>query len=61
MELPEPEPEPKPVPEPEPEPEPEIEPESEPEPIVKQSDPELKALLKKISANIKDIIDILNE
>ena len=38
--------------------------ESKPEPVVevpKQHDPELKELLKKISRNIKDIIDILNE
>lgn len=55
-------------------PEPEITPEPEPiheskakpvpEPVIevpKQNDPELKQLLKKISGNIKDIIDILNE
>ncbi len=51
--------------EPEPVSEPIIEPEPEiiPEPVVEEpkSDPELKELLKKISSNIKDIIDILNE
>jgi DNA-binding transcriptional MerR regulator len=39
----------------------EPQPQPQPQPVKTQSDPELKALLKKISANIKDIIDILNE
>ena len=54
------------IPEPEITPKPKPIEETKPEPVVqtepvKQSDPELKELLKKISGNIKDIIDILNE
>ncbi len=60
------EPEEKSNPEPEPEhveiePVPEDKPKEEKKEVVIQNDPELKELLKKISSNIKDIIDILNE
>ena len=55
------EPEPEIIPEPEPTRIPEPKKVIEPEPVIKQHDPELKELLRKISGNIRDIIDILNE